>query len=142
MVEVMKIMATSFKRSHALLHSVPPASGKCQPRPLPETPRHSWASLGQSFVGSLLLPPGFWFCLWPPRVYFPVLCEFWQLCGGINGDLLQEGLCHTQVCCTQSLCPCSSPLLTHISIGDIQTLKGSLAQSLWGLWVLVHTRFV
>ena len=58
MVEVMKIMATSFKRSHALLHSVPPASGKCQPRPLPETPRHSWASLGQSFVGSLLLSPG------------------------------------------------------------------------------------
>ena len=33
----------------------------------------------------------------PPRVYFPVLCKFWQLCGGVNGNLLQEGLCHTQV---------------------------------------------
>ena len=31
------------------------------------------------------------FCLCPPRVYFPVLCKFWQLYGGANGDLLQEG---------------------------------------------------
>ena len=40
--------------------------------------------------------------LCPPRVYFPVLCKFWQLYGGVNGDLLQEGLCHTQVCCTHA----------------------------------------
>ena len=25
----------------------------------------------------------------------------WWLFGGVNGNLLQEGLCHTQVCCTQ-----------------------------------------
>ena len=61
------------------------------------------------------------FCLCPPRVYSPVLCKFWQLYGGVNGDLLQEGLCHTQVCCTQSPCPCGSPLLTHTSTGDAQT---------------------
>ena len=59
--------------------------------------------------------------LCPLRVYFPVLCMFWQLYGGVNGDLLQEGLCHIQVCCTQSPCPCGSPLLTHSSIGDAQT---------------------
>ena len=70
---------------------------------------------------------------------FPVLCKFWQLCGGVNGDLLQEGLCHTQVYCTQSPCPCSSPLLTHTSAGDTQT---QFCLSLCGLWVLVHTRFV
>ena len=51
----------------------------------------------------------------PPRVYFPVLCKFWQLYDGVNGDLLQEGLCHTQVCGTQSPCPCGSPLLTCTS---------------------------
>ena len=39
--------------------------------------------------------------------------------GGVNGDLLQEGLCHTQVCCTQSPCLCGRPLLT--STGDAQT---------------------
>ena len=32
------------------------------------------------------------FC--PLSVYFPVLGKFWQLCGGVNGDLIQEGLCH------------------------------------------------
>ena len=119
-----------------------PAAGHCQPTPLPETPGHSQASLGQSLVGSLLLSPGPWctkFCLCPPRVYFPVLCKFWHLCGGVKGDLLQEGLCHTQVCCTQSPCPCGSPLLTRTSIGDTQTV---LSQSLLGLWVLVGTRFV
>ena len=79
------------------------------------------------------------FCLCPPRVCSPVLCKFWQLYGGVNGSLLQEGLCHTQGSCTQSPCPCGSPLLTRTPAGDTQTV---LAQSLWGLWVLVHTKFV
>ena len=59
-------------------------------RPPPETPGHSWASLGQSLVGSLLLYPrscAHNFCLCPPRVCFPVLCKFWQLYGGVNGNL-------------------------------------------------------
>ena len=43
------------------------------------------------------------------------------LYGGTNGDLLQKGLCHTQVCCTQSPCPCGRPLLTRTSTGDTQT---------------------
>ena len=41
-----------------------------------------------------------------------------QLCGGVIGDLLQEGLathCVTQVCCTQSPWPCGRPLLTLTS---------------------------
>ena len=120
-------METSFKRSHACISrlSAPsPAAGHHRPTPPLETPGHSQASLGQSLVGSLLLSPGFLctrFCLCPPRVYFQVLCKFWQLCGGVNGDLLQEGLHHTQVCCTQSPYPCGSPLLTHTSTGDTQT---------------------
>ena len=62
-------------------------------------------------------------CLCPPRVCFPVLCKFWQLYGGVNDNLLQEGLCLTQVCCTKSPYPCGRPLLTHISTGDTKTLK-------------------
>ena len=55
------------------------------------------------------------FCLCPPRVCFPSpLAALWW----VNGDLLQEGLCHTHVYCTQSPC---SPLLTHTSLGDTQT---------------------
>ena len=62
MVEVMRIMVTSFKRSHdALLHSVPQPRSRPPPtHAAPETPGHSQASLGCSPVGSLLLSPGFW----------------------------------------------------------------------------------
>ena len=63
MVEVMKIMATSFKRSHvciATLSAPNPAAGHHGPTPPLETPGHSQASLGQSLVGSLLLSPGSW----------------------------------------------------------------------------------
>ena len=61
MVEVMKIMATSFKRCHActaVVSAPNPASGQCQFTPPLETPGHSWACLGQSLVGSLPLSPG------------------------------------------------------------------------------------
>ena len=38
----------------------------------------------------------------------------------VNDDLLQEGLCHIQVYCTQSPFPRSSPLMTRTSSGDTQ----------------------
>ena len=129
MVEVMEIMATSFKRSHAhtaKLSAPNPGAGHRQPTPPPETPGHSQASLGQSLAGSLLLSPGSWctrFCLCPPRVCFQS-SGFWRLCGGVNGDLLHEGSWHSQVYCTQSPCLCSRPLLTGTSAGDAQTQSG------------------
>ena len=79
-------------------------------------------------MGSLLLSPGSWctqgFVCALQESVSPVLCKFWWLYGGVNGDLHQEGLCHTQICCTQSLCPCGRPLLTCTFTGDTQTLKG------------------
>ena len=128
MVVVVKIMVTSFKRSHACTatFSTPNlAAGHRHPTPLPEIPRHSWGSLGQPLVGSLLLSPGSWcaqgFVCTLQESVSPVQCKFWRLYGGVNGNILQEGLCHTQVYCTQSPCPCSSPLLTRTSTGDTQT---------------------
>ena len=122
-VEVMKVMATSFKRSQACT-----ATLKCpQPcsRPLPT---HAFARDSQTPTGkpeavscgghcSFLLGPGAqgFVCA------SPVLCKFWLLYGGINGDFLQEGLCHTQVCCIQSPSPCGRPLLTQTSTGDTHT---------------------
>ena len=120
----------------------------------------SWTLTGKSgSVSCGVTAPFSWvlvhtrFCLCPPRVYFPVLCKFWQLYGGVNGDLLQEGLCHTQVYCTQSPCPHSSPLLTHTSTGDTQTqfclslcgVSGSWctqglfepSEHLWWVWGLI-----
>ena len=130
MVEVMKTMVTSFKRScarTAALCAPNPAAGHHQPTPLPETPGHSQASLGQSLVGSLLLSPGSWcaqgsVCALQESVS-PVLCKFWWVYVGVNGDLLQEDLCHTQVCCTQSPCPYGRPLLTRTFTGQFSSLS-------------------
>ena len=63
MVEVIKIMVTSFTMSHAhtaTLSTPDPVASHHQPMPPPETPGHSQASLAQSLVGSLLLSPGSW----------------------------------------------------------------------------------
>ena len=122
------MLATSFKGSHAgtvALRASNNAVGHHQPTLLPETLGHSQVSLGLSLVGSLLLSPRSWctqgfFCALQESVS-PVLCKFWWLYGGINGDLLQEGLCHTQVYCNQSPWPCISLLLTRTSKGNTQT---------------------
>ena len=144
-----------------LLQKVPvmapnPLAGHRRLTPPLETPGHSQASLGHTLVGSLLLSPASCctrFCLCPPRVCFPVLCKFWWLYGGVNGDLLQDGLCHTHVCCTEFPCPCSRPLLTCTSSRDTQTqfclslcgISGSWCtqamfepfEHLWQVWGLI-----
>ena len=127
-------MATSFKRSScahtATLSTSDTAAGHHWPTPLPEIPVHSRARLGQSLLGSLLLSPGSW-CTPGAQVFFcalqesvsPVLWKFWWFNGGVNGDLLQEGLCHRQVCCTEPL-PLRQATADRTSPEDTQTLKG------------------
>ena len=70
MVEVMKIMETCFKRSHACtatLNVPSTAAGHCQPTPLLETPGHSGS------VSCGVTAPFSWvlvhtkFCLCPPK---------------------------------------------------------------------------
>ena len=106
---------------HVLLYSVPPTLQQAT-----TDPRLHWRLLdtaGQVWVSLLwgqCLFPGSWctqgsVCALQESVS-PVLCKLW-----VNGDLLQEGLCHTQVYCTQSPCPHRGPLLTHSSSGDSKT---------------------
>ena len=49
-------------------------------------------------MGSLLLSPGSWcaqgFVCALQESVSPVLWKFWWFYGGVNGTLLQEGLCH------------------------------------------------
>ena len=96
--------------------------------PPPETPGQPQTNLGQSLVGPPFLSPGSWctqgFVCGLQGSVSPVLCKFWGLYGGVNGNLLQESLCHTQVCCTQIPWSCGRPLLTRTAAGDSQTLKG------------------
>ena len=85
MVEVMKIVVTSFKRSHAhtaKLSAFDPASGHFWSTPPLDTPGHSQASLAQSLVGPLLFSPGSWWaqsfvCAFQDSVS-PVLCKFYN----------------------------------------------------------------
>ena len=99
-----------------------------RPPPTPASARDSWTLLGKSgSVSCGVTAPFSWvlvhtrFCLCPPRVCFP--SPVWVLAAlcWVNGDLLQDGLCHAQVYCTQSPFLCSSPLLTHMFSGDTQT---------------------
>ena len=111
---------------HALLHSVPPTLQQATTNPrlrqrLLDTHRQVWVSLLWGHCSFLLGPGAHKVLFVPTKSLFPRLCKFWWLYGGVNGDLLQEGLCYTQVYCTQSPCPLSSPLLTHTSSGDTQT---------------------
>ena len=123
-------MVTSSKRAYASMRCLPGLLQLMsltlrvdQPMTSLETPGHSHASLVSFFWGhcSFLLGPRHKVLLCPPRVYLPVLCKFWQLYGGVSDDLLQEDLCHTQVCCTQSSCPCGRAILIRTSTGDAQT---------------------
>ena len=102
-----------------------------RPPPTHTSTGDSWTLPGKSrSVSCGVAAPFSWvllctrFCLGLARVYFPVLCKFWQLYGGVNGNLLQEGLCRTQVCYTRIPCPCSSPLLTLTSTGEISGVTG------------------
>ena len=78
-VAVIKIMATSLKRSHALLHSVPPTlqqatANPCLHRRLLDTHRQVWVSLLWGHC-SFLLDPGVHKVLFlPSRSLFPQSC--------------------------------------------------------------------
>ena len=86
MEKVMKIMATSFKRSHACtatLTAPNPAAGHHGPKPPLETPGHSWSSLGGLLWDhcSFFLGPGAHkVLLEPSKSLFPVLCKVCENC--------------------------------------------------------------
>ena len=97
-MEAMKVEVTSLKRSvacTAALSAPSPAPGRQLTH---ASARDSRTPTGKSGAVSCgVTAPFFWvlvhrFLLCPPRVCFPVLCKFWQLCGGVNSDLLQESL--------------------------------------------------
>ena len=97
-----------------------------RPPPAPASAGDSWTLAGKPASDSCgVTAPLSWVLVYSPlfvpsKSYFPVLCKFWLLYGVVSGDLLQEGLHHPQGSCTQSPCPCGSPLLTSTSTGDTQ----------------------
>ena len=138
-----KIMVTFFKRSHALTAAVSapnPVVGHHWPAPLPKTPGHSWASLGQSLVGSLLLSPGSWSTQNSVCFLQESISQSCVSSGGwVNGDLLQESLCQPRSAAPEPLPLEQSTADPYLCRRHSNTV---LAQSLWAPWILVCTRFV
>ena len=70
-----------------------------RPPPTHASPGDSWTITGKSgSVSCGVTAPFSWVLvhkglLCPPRFYFPVLCKFWQLHGGLMATCA-EGLCH------------------------------------------------
>ena len=125
----MRTTATSSKRAHAR------TSAALQRPPLTQaSPGDSCTLPGKSgSVSCGVTAPFSWVrvhkvLLCPPRISFPVLCKFRRLCGGVNGDLLQEGLCRTQVCCPEPLRQATPVLNLHR-----RHSRARLAQPLWPL---------
>ena len=111
MVEAMKIMAIS--------RCPQPCS---RPPPTHAFAGDSWTLTGMSgSVSCGVTAPFFWVLVHTKFCLCQSCVKFWWLYGGVNGDLLQEGLRHTKVYHSQNPCPRSSPLLTHTSSGDTQT---------------------
>ena len=110
----------------ALLHSVPPTLQQATDEPqlcqrLLDTHKQVWINLCWGHCSFLLGPGTHTFLFVSSKSLFPQSCVSSGNSGGVNGDLLQEGLYQTQVYCTQIPNPCSIPLLTHTSAGDTQT---------------------
>ena len=114
-VEVMKIMATPSKgHMHPLLHSVSPTLQQAIADPrlcqrLLYTQGQVWVSLLWGHCSFLLGPGVNKVLVVPCRSLFPQFCLSSGSSMWVNGDLLQEGVCHIQICSTQSPCPCDSP---------------------------------
>ena len=125
----------------ALLYSVPPALQQATADPrlhwtLLDTPGHVWVSLLWGHCSFLLGPGAHKVLFVPSKSLFPQSCVS---SGSFMVGLMatsskrayatprSEAPSHTQVCCTLSSCPCSSPLLPLTSTGDIQTRSASVS---------------
>ena len=100
------------------MHCYSPCPQPCsRPPPINAFAGGSQTLTGKSPVWSLFLSPGSWctrFCC-ALQECISQSCVSSGSSGGVNGDLLQEDLCHTH---TQSPCPCGRPLPTRTSTGD------------------------
>ena len=124
------------------MHCYSPCPQSCsRPPPTHTFTRDSWTPTGKSGTVSCgITAPFSWVLvhkvlLCPPRDYFPVLYKFWQFYGGVNGDLLQDGLCHTTSAAPRAPAPWQFTADPYLHRRCSDTV---LSQSLWGLRDLKH----
>ena len=103
----------------------------------------SWALLGKSGSVSCGVTAPFslvlghtGFCLCPPRVCFPVLCKFWQLCGGWIVTTYKRPYATPKSAAPRAPAPAAGHCWPYLLRRRSDT---ALARSLWDLRVLVCT---
>ena len=137
MVEVMKVMVTSFKRSHAALSAPNPAAGLFQR--LLDTHGHVWVSLFWGHCSFLLGPVVHRVLFVPSKSLFPQSCV---ISGSSMVQLMATSSKRAYSIPKYAVPRAPAPAAGHCwPILPQETLKHSkagLAQSLWDL--LVHTR--
>ena len=145
-VEVMEIMATSFKRSHAhtaALSAPNPEVGHRRLMPPAETHGYSGECLGQFLVGFLLLSPESWctaaFVFAIQVCVCTVLCKFWWLCDGFMATSSRGLISYAGRLYPESLSLQQSTAGLYLHRRHSTTV---LDQSLWVLCILLHMSFV
>ena len=141
----MKVMATSFRRSHARAAALSAptlqqaTTDPCLCRRLLDTHRQVWVSL---FWGhcSFLLGPGIHKLLFvPPKNLFPQSC----VSSGSSLVGLMVSSSKRAYATPRSTAPRAPPLQPSTADPSLHRRHSNtmLARSLWGLWVLVCTTF-
>ena len=137
MVEVMKIIATFFKSSHASnasLSAPSPAAGHPWPTPPLETPGHSQASLDQPLVGSLLLSPGSWYPQGSGCAFHESVSQSCVSSGGSMVELMATSSRRAYATPRSAAPRAPAPAAVHGWPEPPQeTLRHSSVKSLWGL---------
>ena len=138
MMEVMKIMTTSSKRSHCYTQCPQPCS---RAPPTYTSTRDSWTLLGKfGSVSCGIIAPFSWvlvhtrFCLCLQEFVSPVLCKFLLLYGWLMGTSSKRAYAIPRSSPPRG---CAPDMYLHRRYSNTV-----LSQSLWGLCVLVLTRFV
>ena len=127
---------------HTLLHSVPPVLQQATADPHLHQ-RHSRANLGQSLMGSLLLSPGSW-CAQGSVCALQAYVSQVQVSSASSVVGLMATSSKRAYAILRSVAHRAPPLQQATTDLYLRRRHSNtvLAQSLWGLWVLVHTRFV
>ena len=141
MVEVMKIIATSFNMSHAWAAIVSVPSLLSIPLLTHSFTGDYWTLMDKyRSISCGVTAPFSWvlvytrFCLCPGRVCFPVLCKFW---GSMVGLMVTSSKRVYAIPRSSPPRGCAPDMYLHRRYSNTV-----LSQSLWGLWVLVQQRFV
>ena len=142
MVEVMKIMVISLKRSQAytaIVHALKPGAGHHRSKYLLGTPGHSQASLLWGHC-SFLLGPGARDSVVPSMSLFPspMLSSGSSIVGLIMTSSKRTHAIPTPRAPVPAADHCRPPQ-EHLHRRCSNTIP---SQSVWDLWILVGTRFV